>query len=47
MSFYLLRRALKSNNDDKSLVGFLTDLALVADIDKLDEDDQPKDSVDR
>lgn len=32
-------------NEDKSLVGFLTDLALVADIDKLDDDGQPTDSV--
>jgi DNA helicase II / ATP-dependent DNA helicase PcrA len=32
-------------NEDKSLVGFLTDLALVADIDKLDEDGKPADSV--
>ncbi|HLO12809.1 MAG TPA: DNA helicase PcrA [Pseudoneobacillus sp.] len=32
-------------NEDKSLVGFLTDLALVADIDKLDEEGQPADSV--
>ncbi|MEH7235195.1 DNA helicase PcrA [Bacillus sp. JJ1562] len=29
-------------NDDKSLVAFLTDLALVADIDKLDEDENDK-----
>jgi DNA helicase II / ATP-dependent DNA helicase PcrA len=32
-------------NEDKSLVGFLTDLALVADIDKLDDDGKPADSV--
>jgi DNA helicase II / ATP-dependent DNA helicase PcrA len=32
-------------NEDKSLVGFLTDLALVADIDKLDGDGKPADSV--
>jgi DNA helicase-2/ATP-dependent DNA helicase PcrA len=32
-------------NDDKSLVGFLTDLALVADIDKLDDEGKPADSV--
>jgi DNA helicase II / ATP-dependent DNA helicase PcrA len=32
-------------NEDKSLVGFLTDLALVADIDKLDDEGKPADSV--
>jgi DNA helicase II / ATP-dependent DNA helicase PcrA len=32
-------------NEDKSLVAFLTDLALVADIDKLDEEGQPADSI--
>ncbi|MHC0039458.1 DNA helicase PcrA [Pseudoneobacillus sp. C159] len=32
-------------SEDKSLVGFLTDLALVSDIDKLDEDGTPADSV--
>ncbi|MCC3358831.1 DNA helicase PcrA [Bacillus sp. REN16] len=32
-------------NDDKSLVAFLTDLALVADIDKLDEDENDKNNA--
>ncbi|MEH7382750.1 DNA helicase PcrA [Bacillus sp. JJ1533] len=32
-------------NDDKSLVAFLTDLALVADIDKLDEDETDKNNA--
>jgi DNA helicase II / ATP-dependent DNA helicase PcrA len=32
-------------NEDKSLVGFLTDLALVADIDKLDDDGKPAESI--
>jgi DNA helicase II / ATP-dependent DNA helicase PcrA len=32
-------------NEDKSLVGFLTDLALVADIDKLDDEGQVADSL--
>lgn len=32
-------------NDDKSLIAFLTDLALVADIDKLDDDGKQADSV--
>jgi DNA helicase-2/ATP-dependent DNA helicase PcrA len=39
----------EKRQDDKSLLSFLTDLALVADIDKLDEDgtvnEKPKDSV--
>jgi DNA helicase II / ATP-dependent DNA helicase PcrA len=32
-------------NEDKSLVGFLTDLALVADIDKLDDEGTPAEAV--
>lgn len=43
--FLSVTKSFEQSNDDKSLVAFLTDLALVADIDKLDEDDQPKDSV--
>ncbi|KAA0567028.1 DNA helicase PcrA [Bacillus sp. CH30_1T] len=43
--FLSVTKSFEQTNDDKSLVAFLTDLALVADIDKLDEDDQPKDSV--
>ncbi|WP_285768668.1 DNA helicase PcrA [Peribacillus sp. SI8-4] len=35
--FLSVTQAFESNSDDKSLVGFLTDLALVADIDQLDE----------
>lgn len=35
----------EEGNEDKSLVAFLTDLALVADIDRLDEDGKPADSV--
>ena len=35
--FLSVTKAFEANNDDKSLVGFLTDLALVADIDQLDE----------
>ena len=35
----------ENNNDDKSLVAFLTDLALVADIDQLDDEDVPQSSV--
>ena len=33
------------NSDDKSLIAFLTDLALVADIDKLDEDGVPGEAI--
>ncbi|WP_019243699.1 MULTISPECIES: DNA helicase PcrA [Bacillus] len=32
-------------NEDKSLVAFLTDLALVADIDQLDKDEEPQEGV--
>lgn len=35
--FLSVTKAFETNNEDKSLVGFLTDLALVADIDQLDE----------
>lgn len=43
--FLSVTKEFEKSNEDKSLVAFLTDLALVADIDKLDEDDKPKDSV--
>jgi len=35
--FLSVTKAFEDNNEDKSLIGFLTDLALVADIDQLDE----------
>lgn len=35
--FLSVTKAFEENNEDKSLIGFLTDLALVADIDQLDE----------
>lgn len=35
--FLSVTKAFEDNSEDKSLVGFLTDLALVADIDQLDE----------
>src|SRR4051812_27797245 len=38
--FLSVTKAFEANNEDKSLVGFLTDLALVADIDQLDEKKQ-------
>ena len=37
--FLSVTKNFEDNNDDKSLVAFLTDLALVADIDKFDEDE--------
>ncbi len=43
--FLSVTKEFEKSNEDKSLVAFLTDLALVADIDKLDEDDKPKDAV--
>ncbi|MFD6438232.1 DNA helicase PcrA [Peribacillus sp. NPDC060186] len=38
--FLSVTKAFESNSEDKSLVGFLTDLALVADIDQLDENSE-------
>jgi len=43
--FLSVTKNFEENNDDKSLVGFLTDLALVADIDKLDDDGEQTDAV--
>ena len=43
--FLSVTKSFEDTNDDKSLVAFLTDLALVADIDKLDDDEQPTDAV--
>jgi len=43
--FLSVTQNFEAQNEDKSLVAFLTDLALVADIDKLDEEDTPQDSV--
>ncbi|MBM7692693.1 DNA helicase-2/ATP-dependent DNA helicase PcrA [Peribacillus deserti] len=43
--FLSVTKSFEENNDDKSLVAFLTDLALVADIDSLGEDETPQDSV--
>ncbi|MBE4907345.1 DNA helicase PcrA [Bacillus luteolus] len=40
--FLSVTKNFEEKNEDKSLVAFLTDLALVADIDKLEEDDQNK-----
>jgi DNA helicase II / ATP-dependent DNA helicase PcrA len=38
--FLSVTQTFEKQNDDKSLVAFLTDLALVSDIDKLDEEEQ-------
>ncbi|EOR21524.1 MAG: DNA helicase PcrA [Niallia nealsonii] len=43
--FMSVSKNFEEANDDKSLIAFLTDLALVADIDKLDEDGKQADSV--
>ncbi|MFE8701318.1 DNA helicase PcrA [Cytobacillus sp. FJAT-54145] len=43
--FLSVTQSFEESNEDKSLVGFLTDLALVADIDKLDEEGQKTDTV--
>ncbi|MCA1032915.1 DNA helicase PcrA [Bacillus timonensis] len=43
--FLSVTKNFEESNDDKSLVAFLTDLALVADIDKLDEDENDKNNA--
>ncbi|GAE36270.1 DNA helicase PcrA [Halalkalibacter akibai] len=45
--FLTVTNEFEKQNEDKSLVAFLTDLALVADIDKLDEENEgkPKDAI--
>jgi DNA helicase-2/ATP-dependent DNA helicase PcrA len=43
--FMSVTKNFEDANEDKSLIAFLTDLALVADIDKLDEDGKQVDSV--
>lgn len=45
--FITVTQEFEKQNEDKSLVAFLTDLALVADIDKLDEENEgkPKDAI--
>ncbi|WP_368505788.1 DNA helicase PcrA [Alkalihalophilus sp. As8PL] len=45
--FITVTNEFEKGNDDKSLVAFLTDLALVADIDKLEDDEggKPKDAI--
>lgn len=43
--FLSVTKSFEDKNDDKSLVAFLTDLALVADIDRLDEDGAAEEGV--
>lgn len=43
--FLSVTQNFEKQNDDKSLVSFLTDLALVADIDKLEEDETDKNNA--
>lgn len=43
--FLSVTKAFEERSDDKSLIAFLTDLALVADIDALDKEDTSKGSV--
>ncbi|MBE3569445.1 MAG: DNA helicase PcrA [Bacillales bacterium] len=43
--FLSVTKGFEENSEDKSLITFLTDLALVADIDRLDEEDNNQQSV--
>ena len=43
--FLSVTKSFEDGSDDKSLIAFLTDLALVADIDKLDEDGIPGEAI--
>ncbi|MFJ7952001.1 DNA helicase PcrA [Lysinibacillus sp. NPDC096418] len=43
--FLSVTKAFEERSEDKSLIGFLTDLALVADIDALDKEDTSKGSI--
>ncbi|KGR79139.1 DNA helicase PcrA [Ureibacillus manganicus] len=43
--FLSVTKAFEERSDEKSLIAFLTDLALVADIDSLDKDDTSKGSI--
>ena len=45
MNYYLLQKTLKNQVKIKVLVAFLTDLALVADIDSMDDDGEKADAV--
>ncbi|MGE7092233.1 DNA helicase PcrA [Lysinibacillus sp. NPDC048646] len=43
--FLSVTKAFEERSDDKNLIAFLTDLALIADIDSLDKDDTSKGSI--
>lgn len=43
--FLTVTKAFEEQGDDKSLIAFLTDLALIADIDTLDKEDESKGSI--
>ncbi|MBK3495730.1 DNA helicase PcrA [Viridibacillus sp. YIM B01967] len=43
--FLTVTKAFEAQSDDKTLVAFLTDLALIADIDSLDKEDESKGSI--
>lgn len=43
--FLTVTKAFEEQSDDKSLIAFLTDLALIADIDSLDKEDESKGSI--
>ncbi len=43
--FLSVTKSFEDQNDDKSLIAFLTDLALIADIDQLDEEDTTEEAV--
>ncbi len=42
--FLTVTQAFEERSDDKSLIAFLTDLALIADIDSMDEEENAKGS---
>ncbi len=43
--FLSVTQAFENTSEDKSLVAFLTDLALIADIDQLDQEEEEQDSI--
>ncbi|MBP3039264.1 ATP-binding domain-containing protein [Bacillaceae bacterium Marseille-Q3522] len=43
--FLSVTKNFEKENDDKSLIAFLTDLALIADLDKLDDEEQKQDAA--
>lgn len=43
--FLTVAKEFEDANDDKTLVAFLTDLALIADIDKVEDDEQAQDKI--